>query len=88
MYVWERLHVHGRRISGRAPQAKIYRFAPFYIKKHLYSKFCDFLTIWWKELFWLVENQKKEMDIQRIQLEDSQIQDLQLVCTTWTGLVL
>jgi hypothetical protein len=49
----------------------------------------NFLTIWWKATFWLVENQKKkkEMDILGIQLEDRQIQDLQL-CTPWTGLVL
>jgi hypothetical protein len=45
-----------------APQAKIKRFAPFYLKK-LHSKFSDFLTIWWKAPFWLVENQKKKMDI-------------------------
>jgi hypothetical protein len=31
-------------------------------KSFLYVKFWDFLTIWWKAPFWLVENQKK-MDI-------------------------
>jgi hypothetical protein len=46
-----------------APQAKIYRFILFPPKKRkkkfLYGKFQDFLTIWWKAPFWLVENQKK-----------------------------
>jgi hypothetical protein len=49
-----------------APQAKIYRFVPFYLfffkkkKRLLYGKFWDFLTIWWKAPFWLVEKQKKD----------------------------
>ena len=43
-----------------APQAKIHRFVHFFLKKkNLYGKFPDFLTIWWKAPFWLVENQKK-----------------------------
>jgi hypothetical protein len=55
-------------------------------KSFLLGKLWDFLTIWWKSPFWLVENQKK-MDIYGIQLEDRQIQNLQL-CTPWTGLVM
>jgi hypothetical protein len=55
-----------------APQAKIYRFVPFKKKRCLNGKFWNFLTIWWKAPFWLVENQKK-MDLERIQLEDWQI---------------
>ena len=30
----------------------------FWKKSFLYGKFRDFLTIWWKAPFWLVENQK------------------------------
>jgi hypothetical protein len=63
MYVWERLHVHPWTADFRpcAPQAKIYRFAPFYlICFFIYSKLLDFLTIWWKAPFWLVENKKKK----------------------------
>jgi hypothetical protein len=60
-------------------------------KRFLYGKFWDFLTIWWKAPFWLVENKKrkrkKKTDIKGTQLEDRQIQDLQL-CTPWTGMVL
>jgi hypothetical protein len=67
MYVWERLHVHGRRISGRARRRRKFTDSyPFFTKKKkkfLYGKFLDFLTIWWKAPFWLVENQKKKMDI-------------------------
>jgi hypothetical protein len=43
-----------------APQAKIYRFVFMFIKNKLQGKFRDFLTIWWKAPFWLVENQKKD----------------------------
>jgi hypothetical protein len=68
MYVWERLHVHGRRISGRARRRRKFTDSyPFINKKKrfLYGKFWDFLTICWKAPFWLVENQKKKkkMDI-------------------------
>jgi hypothetical protein len=65
MYVWERLHVRGRRISGRARRRRKFTDShPFIHKKNFfYSKFWDFLTIWWKAPFWLVENQKKKIDI-------------------------
>jgi hypothetical protein len=70
MYVWERLHVQGRRIPGRARRKRKFTdwyFLFFFLKKKrkfLYCKFEDFWTLWWKAPFWLVQNQKKkEMEI-------------------------
>jgi hypothetical protein len=58
MYVWERLHVQGRRNLGRARRRRNFTdLYPLFKKKKLQGKFLDFLTIWWKATFWLVENQ-------------------------------
>jgi hypothetical protein len=66
MYVWEQLHVQGRRISCRARRRqKVTDSYPFIIKKKyiFIGKFQDFLTIWWKAPFWPVEKKKKEIEI-------------------------
>jgi hypothetical protein len=54
-----------------APQAKIYRFVPFFGENFFYCKFRDFLTTWWKAPFWLVENRGKKKKKKEGNLGDS-----------------
>jgi hypothetical protein len=62
MYVWERLHVPARDGGVQAVRAAGENLQIRTLSKNktfLYDKFRDFLTIWWKAPFWLVENQKR-----------------------------